>query len=445
MAAHDNAERLIAMEAAPMEEPSNQAPEKPRRWYQSIGPALITACVVFGPGSLLVSANIGATYGPGLLWLLILTAILMGTFMSMAARIGVVGGATPCTLVARRLGRAAACVIGLTLFLICTTFQFANNLAAAAAAEALVPSVPPQWFIIALNAAIILFLFAARHIYRFLERTMKVMVAIILICFAVNLISARPDLLAVVKGFIPRLPAGMSLHLPHKVDGVVIDPMLLVASLLGTTFSVGAALYQGNLVREKGWGLAEYRSGIGDSMTGVAVLASISAIIMITTATVIPGQAATDVGALAKSLQPLLGSLAYVMFCLGLLAVAMNPFLINAMIGGGILADGLGLPARLSDRGPRLLTVAVLLTGMTIAVLAMRTGQKPVTLIIFGQALTVLGNPLMAITLLWLANRKNVMGAHRNRLLTNVLGVAGLLIVLFIAVRVAILIILKLT
>src|SRR4030042_2680926 len=81
-------------------------------WWRSVGPALITACVVFGPGSLLVSANIGASHGYQLLWLLVLTGILMGTYMKTAARIGGVGGATPCTLVAQRRGRPAAAVIG---------------------------------------------------------------------------------------------------------------------------------------------------------------------------------------------------------------------------------------------------------------------------------------------------------------------------------------------
>ena len=77
-------------------------------WWRLIGPALITACVVFGPGSLLITSNVGARYGYELLWLLVLTGVLMGTFMTMAARVGVMGGATPCTLIAGRLGRPAA-------------------------------------------------------------------------------------------------------------------------------------------------------------------------------------------------------------------------------------------------------------------------------------------------------------------------------------------------
>jgi len=414
-------------------------------WWRSIGPALITACVVFGPGSLLISSNVGARHGFELLWLLLLTGVLMGTYMTTAARIGVVGGATPCALVAHRLGRPAAAIIGINLCLVCTTFQFANNLAVVAAAGALIPKVPPIIVLSALNGLIIIFLFTASQVYRLLERVMKVMVGIILVSFVINVILAAPSLMAILKGLIPGIPEGIVLGLPREVGGKIEDPLLLIASLLGTTFSVAAAFYQGNLVREKGWTIKEYRNGIGDAIAGVAVLTGVSAVIMITAATVIPSREAQDIGVLAQSLQPLLRTTAYTIFCVGLFAVAMNPFLINAMIGGSILADGLGKPAKLSDRWSRIFTVVVLLIGMLVAVLALRTGQRPVNLIIFGQALTVIGNPLMAATILWLANRKDIMGERRNTLLLNILGGVGFLVVLFTAVRVLISVILKLS
>jgi manganese transport protein len=414
-------------------------------WWRSIGPALITACVVFGPGSLLISSNVGAKYGYELLWMLILTGILMGTYMTTAARIGVVGGVTPCTLVARRLGRPAAAVVSINLCLICTTFQFANNLAVVAAAKALVPGVPPIVVLIGLNGLIITFLFTAKHVYQLLEKAMKVMVGVILLSFVINLVLAAPSLTGILKGLIPGIPEGMSFELPHKAEGRIEDPLLLIASLLGTTFSVAAAFYQGNLVRERGWTIEDYSRGISDSVAGVAVITSVSAVIMITTATVIPGQQAENIGVLAQALQPLLGSTAYVIFCIGLFAVAMNPFLINAMIGGSILADGIGKPARLSDRFSRIFTVVVLLVGMVVAILALRTGQKPVSLIIFGSALTVIGNPLMAATILWLANNKAIMGRHRNNLIQNMLGGIGLIVVVIMAVRVLIRVVLSLS
>jgi len=422
---------------------------KKRAWYRAIGPALITACVVFGPGSLIISSNVGAEYRYQFLWLLLLTGLLMGTYVAMAARIGVCGGASPCTLLARHLGRPAALVVGLVLCLVCTAFQFSNNLAVALAAGAFLPEqvdvtlggIRWTWpvlpvLLVLLNGAIIFFLFVGRQIYQTLERGMKVMVAVILLCFVFNLVVAQPRIIDILAGFLPSWPEGLHLAVPKKVGGAIDDPMILLASLLGTTFSVGGAFFQGNLVREKNWSIEDYQHGIIDSIAGVAVLTGVSMIIMITAATVIPGRPAHDVGELARSLEPLLGRTSYTLFCLGLFAVAMNPIVINSVIGGTILADGLGLPARLNDRAPRILTVVVMLIGMGVALWALTSGRRPVPLIIFGQALTVVGNPLMAAALLWLANRPEIMGEKRNRWAFNILGGLGFLVVLLVAARV---------
>ncbi|MBM4028418.1 MAG: divalent metal cation transporter, partial [Planctomycetes bacterium] len=132
-----------------------------------------------------------------------------------------------------------------------------------------------------------------------------------------------------------------------------------------------------------------------------------------------------------------------VLFSVGLLAVAMNPFVINSMIGGTVLADGLGKPARMSDSWPRRFTVVVLLIGMGVAMIVLHTGVKKVDAIIFGQAMTVIGNPLMAAAILWLANRKDIMRDKRNTVILNVLGGLGFLVVLLTALRVLYLLVLR--
>lgn len=429
-------------------------------WWRSIGPALITACVVFGPGSLLISSNVGARYGYELLWLLLVTGVLMGTFMTMAARVGVVGGATPCTLLAGRLGRPVAVLMGVTLCLTCAAFQFSNNLAVAAAFDSLgvkrlfgdpaemsqaTQNLVSTGLLIVFNALVVGSIFTLRQVYKGLERVMKIMVAVILACFLINLLVIRPDLAGVLHGLIPGIPEGLSLALPKRAATGIVDPMVLVASLLGTTFSVAGAFFQGNLVREKGWTIADYNRGIGDSIAGVTVLTSISAIIMITSGAMLRGKQANDISVLATQLGPLLGPATRALFSVGLFAVAMNPFVINAMIGGTILADGLGKPAKMSDAWPRRFTVVVLLIGMGVAMTVLHTSVKKVDAIIFGQALTVIGNPLMAAAILWLANRKDVMGDRRNALVVNILGGIGFLVVLLTAARVLYLLVLRLT
>ena len=203
--------------------------------------------------------------------------------------------------------------MGLTLCLICGTFQFANNLAVVAAAGAFVPKDAPGWVVpailVAFNLFIITFLFTAQHVYKALERMMKVMVGVILLCFAVNLLAAQPNVAEVLQGFIPQIPE------PKITGSSNIDPLILIASLLGTTLSVAGAFFQGNLVREKNWTIDDYKRSVGDSIIGVSLLTGISMIIMITAATAILGKPADDIGTLASALKPLLGKAAYWIFC----------------------------------------------------------------------------------------------------------------------------------
>ena len=408
-------------------------------WWRSIGPALITACVVFGPGSLVISSNVGATYGYELLWLLALAGLVMGAYMTMSARTGVTAGATHFTTLAREVNRPFAALLGVVLCLTCAAFQFSNNLAIALVAGAFAPeghTLTVQIAVMgALNLVLVVFLFKATHVFKTIERIMKVMVGVVLVSFLFNLFVARPDWLGALKGLVPSIPEKLSLGIPEIVDGAISDPLVLIASLLGTTFSVAAAFFQGNLVREKNWNVEDYYRGIGDSVAGVFVLTLVSAIIMTTAATVIFGRPADNMATLALTLGPLLGPVAFYVFCIGLAPIALNPFLINAMIGGTALADGLGLSGKLSDRWPRILTVGVLLVGFLVAVFGLWSRTAPVNLMIAGQAMTVIGNPLMAGTLLWLANRRNVMGERRNGAFTNILGVVGFLIVLLLSVR----------
>jgi manganese transport protein len=432
--------KFFFKEQSTMEHVASDSPSVVRPpWWKSIGPALITACVVFGPGSLIISANVGAEYGYDLLWLLALTGLLMGGFMTMSARVGVTASATHFATLRREIGRPFAMLTGIVLCLICAAFQFSNNLAVALVVGAFVPEkhVFAAQFagIAALNGLLIVFLFRAHHVYKTVERIMKVMVGVVLVSFLFNLVLAKPDLLGVLTGLVPGIPEKLSFDIPRIVEGEIRDPLVLIASLVGTTFSVAGAFFQGNLVREKGWTAEDYDRGVGDSIAGVCVLTLVSMMIMVTAGTVILGKPAGNIATLALTMQPLLGTAAFVVFCVGLIPIALNPFLINAMIGGTALADGLGLPGRLSDTWPRIFTVAVLLIGMAVAAAGLWLAIPPVNLMIFGQAMTVIGNPLLAVTILWLANRRRVMGARRNRLASNVLGVVGVAVVCLLALR----------
>jgi len=149
--------------------------------------------------------------------------------------------------------------------------------------------------------------------------------------------------------------------------------------------------------------------------------------IMVTAAAVLGGGRSTkpieNAGDMAKQLQPLLGPAAKYIFCVGLLGASFSSLVANAIVGGGLLADSLGLGARFESRGVKACTVLVMVVG---ALVVQFFGQEKVGLITVAQKTTVLFVPVCALVLLLLANSRKLMGEHVNRRWMNLLGGAGL-------------------
>lgn len=390
-----------------------------------IGPSLITACVVIGPGSILTSSTVGANNGYSMLWVIVISVAFMLTYMTLGAKLGAVADGSPGDLMRRHVGKPLAILVGVCVFFISAAFQSGNNIGVGAAFETFIESdALVAVLVVAFNAIAITFLFAFKNLYRMVERLMMTFVAVMLISFAINLISLRPDPIEMARGFVPAV---------GQID-------IAVLGLIGTTFVISAAFFQAYLVRQKGWGLSEVRSGIVDARVGSVVMALITVMLMSTAAAgLYTGSKVvlSDPVAVADSLEPTFGTSGKLIFCIGLFSAAYSSFLVNSMIGGFILSDGLGLGSDGSDLWPRRMTVAVLLTGMVVALAAMVLDFDRTPTIIAAQAVTVVGAPLVAGVLFWLARSRKVMGNHASGPGTQVFAGIGLVLLLAIAANTA--------
>ncbi|MDP6409886.1 MAG: divalent metal cation transporter [Planctomycetota bacterium] len=395
-----------------------------------LGPALIVGSVVLGPGSLLTASRVGCDFGFELAWVVVTATVLMAAMTALSAHLGATLDGTPCEVLARRAGRPVAALVGLVLFGVVACFQFSNNLGVLAGLEPL--GIPAGKASVAalcgLNALVAAALLGFRELYRPLERAMKALVGLMILAFVGNLVMARPSPGAFLAGLVPSLPTG-DLH----------GSLLPVTGMIGTTFSVAGAFYTAYLVRARGWKGEHARERTFDSLVSIGVLGGLSLVVLATAATGLHGRVAGDelTGAaeVARMLEPLFGAGAVALFSIGLLAAAFSSFLGNVLIGGTVLSDGLGLGGEVDGKWTRLFTVAALAIGLGVALLVQRTGQSPVRLILFAQALTVLGNPLLAGVLLWLASR----GPREARppLWTRLLAWTGFVLVVGLAARTA--------
>ena len=386
-----------------------------RRWYRALGPGLITACVVIGPGSILTSSKVGAEHGYAMSWIVLASAVFMLTFIQMAARLGVVAKESPGQLLAARAGRWLAVLIGVSIFFVASAFQFGNNLGVHSAFEAYFEF---DNIVIIFNAVAIAFLFFFKNLYRALEKLMMGFVGLMLLAFAANLLFAKPNPTEWAQGLVPNAIGSLDIS---------------VLGLVGTTFAIAAAYFQIYLIRQKGIRREDLPASLIDSRLGVLLMAAITLMIMGTAAAALKGVQLGGAADVAVQLKPLFGSWGKALFCLGLFSAAYSSFIINSMVGGFVLSDGLGLGSGPEDKWPRYLTAAVLIIGMGVAMFVIKTGTKPLAAIVMAQAVTVIVAPLLAAVLLWLCNREDIMGKDRNGPLINALGGVGFVLLLVMA------------
>ncbi|MCA9213808.1 MAG: Nramp family divalent metal transporter [Planctomycetales bacterium] len=396
-------------------------------WYQRIGPGLITACVVIGPGSIMTSSTIGANDKYSMLWVVVVSVMFMLLFTTFGAKLGAVATDSPGDLIREKAGSWLAILVGIGVFFISAAFQSGNNIGVAAAFEAFVDSKPLVTALVVLfNALAISFLFFFRDMYRVLEKLMTTFVGLMLVCFAINLVRLGPDPVGMAQGLIPSL--GES------------GEMLPVLGLVGTTFVITAAFYQAYLVRQKGWTVDDLPSGRIDARVGASIMFLITVMLMSTAAAgLYTGEKITlkDPVAVATSLEVTFGPMAKVIFCMGLFSAAYSSFLVNSMIGGFMASDGLGIGSDPRALGPRLLTTVALLTGMAVGVATLMFNFDRTPTIIAAQAVTVVAAPLVAGVLLWLTSSRDVMGVHVNKPITTLFGVVGLVLLIAMAGKTA--------
>ncbi len=390
------------------------------RFLRSLGPGLVTACVVIGPGSILTASKVGSEHGYSRGWVVLLSAIFMLCYMTLGARLGVVTQRSALDLLRERRASWLAILIGLGVFFICACYQFGNNLGVHAA---LAQYFEFRYSIVVFNMASLIFLFGFRDFYRALEILMSVFVGVMLLAFAVNLAFARPDFQQFAVGMLP----------PWRREGLAGLTDISLLGLVGTTFVIPAAFFQSYLVRYKGWKKDQLGDGMFDARVGTLIMLSITLMIMSTSAAVLRGKDIIDIGSIATQLEPLFGPLGKLLFCIGLISAAYSSFLINSMVGGYILSDALGLGCGRDDPWPKRITALILISGMGVALWVIETKQSPVAAIVTAQAFTVVAAPLTALAMWWLTASKSVMGEDRNGLPENVLAGCGFVMLCAIA------------
>ena len=386
------------------------------RLIRTLGPGIITAALVFGPGSLTIASKLGAGFQYQLLWVVILITFFMAVFTIMSARIGVSSEKTLVTLIREKYGKVFSIISGLGVFLVTVSFQSGNAIGAGLAfAELFNTSIKPWIILFSCLAISLLFL---KTFYKILEKVMIVMIAVMILSFLVTLILSGPEIMAMVKGFIPAIPSGSE---------------LLTIALVASSFSVVGAFYQSYLVQERGWKKQEIKSCQYESLTGIIILGMITFMIMSAAGSVLfpKGIQVNSAAEMGKALEPLFGNFASSVFMVGLFAASFSSLLGNATLGGAVLGDALSLGNKLSAMPLRVLIMVVIVIGATFAV---AFSHLQLNLIVLAQAITMIVAPIIGVFILLISINDTIMGDLKISRTLKALGIIGLIIILLLGI-----------
>jgi manganese transport protein len=377
------------------------------------GPAFVVGAWQFGPGNLTTAVQAGSEFRYALIWVIAVSTVFMLFYADMSVRLGLCTPASLLTSIKELLGRRVGIAAGTGVFLITLMFSVGNAVGSGLGLSMAFGGSPILWTVICTLAVGLVLLF--RNVYRTIERVLLVIVALMAATFIGSAIIAKPDWFAAVEGLVPTLPP---------------DSQLLIVALVGTNFSINAAFFTSYGIHERRRRRDEYRqTTIADTIPGIVAPGIMTALVIVVAAAVLgrTDTQAASMASLAKIFEPIAGPVGSFLFALGFAGAAFSSMVANATAGGTMLSDARGHGPSPSTRTAKLTSAVILAFGLAVALSFQRS---PVQLIVVAQALTVVVAPLLALLILVMSNKSELMRDMRNAWWQNIFGVLGFISVL---------------
>ncbi|NER16376.1 Nramp family divalent metal transporter [Spongiivirga citrea] len=396
------------------------------RFLKNIGPGPLVAAAFIGPGTVTVCSLAGVRFGYSLLWALVISIAATIILQEMAARLGLISKAGLSDAIRSQLQHPFLKIV--TLFLIVSAiiignaaYEAGNVTGGVLGLETIVGSGQLQLGSRSYNYLSIIIGFIAFGLlyignYKFIERILLTLVILMSLSFLITAIVTKPDISAILKGiFVPNLNE---------------DTILDVAALIGTTVVPYNLFLHASLVNTKWKGEISLKSVRLDTYVAI-ILGGLVSMMVVITATAITSGEITNGADLAKSLEPLFGSYAKYVMGIGLFAAGLTSAITAPLAAAYVAAGCFGWKSDLRSNKFRAVWALVLIVGILFSSLSI----SAIEVIWFAQIANGILLPVIAIFLLWIMNKKSVLGAHTNTLLQNILGIVIVLFTIFLGTK----------
>jgi Mn2+/Fe2+ NRAMP family transporter len=183
-----------------------------------------------------------------------------------------------------------------------------------------------------------------------------------------------------------------------------------MAGMVGTT--MGAILYvvRSILVQEKGWKEGDLKKERRDALISATMMFILSVAVMAAAAgTLHPlGLKVDNAIDMVKLMEPLAGRFAISIFVGGIVAAGLSSLFPIILLAPWLFADYNNKPRNMRSTSSRLLVGFGVLLGLVVPVF----GGRPVLVMIVSQAMAAIVTPLVLALMLYIYNRRSIMGTH---------------------------------
>lgn len=393
------------------------------------GPSTLVTAAFIGPGTVTVCTLAGVNSGYMLLWALLFSVIATIILQEMTARLGLITQKGFGEAIRNELKQPVLRVAGILLVLGAivignAAYEGGNISGAVLGWQAIVG----EWSInvgattirfTPLLIGVIAFWLLYSGNFKRIQNFLIGLVIIMSVVFLTTAIIVAPNLMDVLKGLL--------------VPTADADQLLTVVALIGTTVVPYNLFLHASSVQQKYHSPSQLSDLRKENITAIVLGGLISMTIVITSAAAFGGEGATISSAadMAVQLEPLLGSWAKYFLALGLFAAGISSA-ITAPLAAAYAARGiLGWQVDMHHIKFKTVWMIILVIGILFSML----NFKPVQIIQFAQVANGILLPLIAIFLLYIVNKKSLLGDYVNTLTQNILGVIVITVALLVGFR----------
>lgn len=401
-----------------------------KEYVKAIGPAIVIAALVIGPGSVTTLSSMGSQYSYLPLWIIVAACCCSFIYQEPAIRIAGTQGMGVLDAIRIKYGTTLATILWAMMLLGTLAFQAGNFMGAAMAMNYFVPAISLQgWTALMILMGLGI---ALASKYNLVESFIKWLVAMMVVGFVITAMSSGPGVGQLMsEGFSFTIPGGNWFLVLALISTTMVPdiPVALSALIKGRYF--------GDHGTEKDRAAPQWlrlRLCRIDLTVGVAMTGLLSIAILVCSAAVLfpQGIVVKSAADMAKQLEPLLGRYAGILFSLGLWAAAISSGLFRMQLVPMTYNQAQGLPDTLANNRSRFLT---LIAGLVPLCFVFLWGRSPVELIITAQAVNGLLLPVLAATMWKLASDRSFLGEHANGPVRNMLMGIVLFLTLALGIR----------